>query len=122
MKSLLVIIGLLFCFNIQLSSQFWPNNSWWHSSSNVLENHPTAHFLGGGLVNILVRGPYITKTWRDTPLKRMAWCGAFQGAWEGFQVLEVKQYPLKYGVWDFEAALVGCVTTEGLIAIGKKIF
>jgi hypothetical protein len=100
--------------------QLWPDNSWWHYSSNVLENHPTAHLLGGGLVNLLVRGPWITKSWRNTIPKRLLWCGVFQGAWESFQILEIKGYPFKYGAWDWEAAMVGCTATEGLLKLVGK--
>lgn len=116
------LLALLFAAPASASAQFWPDHDWWHSSPNLLENHPTAHLLGGGAVNVLARGPWITKTWRDTPLKRLAWCGVFQSAWEGFQVLEIKDYPAKVGAWDLGAALVGCAATEGVVALGRKLF
>jgi hypothetical protein len=120
---LMILTGLLLGIAEIGSTQkieLWPDNSWWHSSPNILENHPTAHFLGGGAVDLLARGPWITKSWRNTIPKRLAWCGVFQGAWESFQILEIKSYPFKYGAWDWEAAMVGCVATEGILKLIRK--
>ncbi len=100
--------------------RLWPDSSWWHYSSNIFENHATAHFLGGGAVNLLARGPWIAKSWRNTIPKRLVWCGVLQAAWESFQVLEIKGYPLRSGLWDWEAGMVGCLTTEGLLKLLGK--
>jgi len=120
---LFVLVGISSGIVENIAAQrinLWPDSGWWNSSNNVLENHPTAHLFGGGAVNLLVRGPWIAKGWRNTVPKRLAWCGVFQGAWESFQVLEIKEYSVKYGVWDWEASMVGCLATEGLIKlIGK---
>ena len=120
---LVILVGLLLGIVVFSQAQqisLWPDSAWWHSSKNVLENHPTAHLLGGGAVNLIARGPWVAKSWRNTVWKRLAWCGVLQGAWESFQVLEIKNYPVKSGVWDLEAGMVGCLATEGLLKlIGK---
>lgn len=120
---LLVLIGLLLGISSIGSTQriqLWPDSSWWNYSHNILESHPTAHLLGGGAVNLLARGPWIAKSWRNTVPKRLAWCGVFQGAWEYFQVQEIKGYPVRYAVWDWEFAMAGCVATEGILKLVGK--
>lgn len=121
-RALLVLAVLSAAVCTPARAQFWPNHEWWTAppGCGVLECHPTSHLLGGGAVNLLARGPWITKSWRNTPLKRIAWCGVFQGSWEAFQVLEIKDYPVRTGLWDLEAALVGCAVTEGLLALVQR--
>ena len=98
-------------------AQVIPPHDWWHTSPNVFENPPTAHFLGGFAWDVFARGPWIARPFRDRAWKRIGVCATGGAAWEAFQVLENKSYPFKHGAWDFEATLVGCGTSELLLRV-----
>jgi hypothetical protein len=112
----LYVIALLVC-SCRATAQFWPPHDWWHASPSVIENPPTAHLFGGIGWNAFARGPWIARSFRNTAWKRLAVCGVGGGAWELYQVKEINAYPWKRAAWDWEATMVGCAATEGLLAL-----
>lgn len=76
-----------------------------------------AHFAAGATLDLLVRGPWVAKSWRDTPLKRIALTTMVGASYEIVQAMESElkhQRGPGYGFSpkDLAADFAGAVATE----------
>ena len=85
----------------------------------MLSGDKAQHFVFGGIgVNVLVRGPWIAKSWRDRPAKRLGWCLGIAVAWEVVQAEQAyRDHTLGgsgngIGLLDIGAAMAGCSLAE----------
>jgi hypothetical protein len=93
----------------------FPGRSYWTHGSLFLENQPTAHLAGGMAGDLLVRGPWITKSWRNRPWKRVAWTGVFGFGWQFFLSREDPAHSWRDGAWDIGFNMVGAGLVELLV-------
>jgi len=81
------------------------------------------HFAAGAALDVVVRGPYITDSWRDTPIKRIAWVATIGAAYEGLQYFEARangtlgQPGYGFSLKDLGFDVLGAVAVELMDAI-----
>lgn len=98
----------------------WPDHGWW-TQGRFIDIHPVAHSLGGGAMDIIARGPWIAKSWRDAAWKRLAWAGVIDVGWEYAQIHEFHGgYPTKYAIGDILATLAGAAATDAVLSWVKQ--
>ena len=92
---------------------------WLDPDRQVFARDKAEHFAFGGVgVNLLVRGPWIARSWRDRPAKRLAWCLTLAVAWEIVQIEQAYRDQMLgrpgngFGLLDVGAAMAGCGVAE----------
>ena|ERR1041384_5201395 len=136
--NLFKVLGVLLLLAAPLKAQavhFDPDNKWtcWSCYSH------NAHFMGGVAADIIVRPlPFLTKSWRKSPVGRVALAGIIGTAWELTDVAwcqakgnvahgnVVCDYDQGFGRVDLAYVVAGAITTEvlnfGLKRLFKAIF
>jgi hypothetical protein len=85
MRLLLLVLGLL-CFSPSTAKAQWldPDNCWtcqdsWH------------HFAAGSILDVVVRGPYVSKSWNNRAWKRVLLVAGIGATYEFMQLYEARQ-------------------------------
>ena len=107
-------LGIASIGKAQLIDQTWVNH------------HALIHLATGSGVDLFVHGPWITRSWRNTVAKRVAWSCVVGFSYELYQRYYEGpgngwSYPMKYVWLDTGATCVGALATEGLITVVKKV-
>ena len=121
MKWLLLSLGLL-CLSASTANAQWldPDNCWTCSDSKQ-------HFAAGAILNIAVRGPYVTKSWNNTAYKRILLVAGVGATYELLQYYEARQLgrlgKVGYGFSpkDLVLDVAGATATEVVIWGIRKI-
>jgi len=112
----ILIILLLHFFATPIHGQYldpdvkWDKDQW-------------EHMLAGAVTDILVRGPYINKSWRDTATKRLALVLALSIIYEAYQAKRDEEIGWLgspgggFGLLDIAANLAGAASLEILFHI-----
>jgi len=97
-----------------------------------VKHHAADHIASGFLIDNLARGPWLNKNWNNNAWKRTAWAGSANVVYETIQVIPVLRnafgmkwegkYPTKYVFLDIGAGYISAWVSEGIVAVGKKIF
>ena len=85
------------------------------------------HFVAGAAIDVAVRGPWITKSWRNSALKRIMLTCAVGAAYEGVQMVEAwaeNNSGPGYGFspLDLAATCSGALGMEITVAAVKALF
>ncbi len=76
-------------------------------------HHAVEHLAGGVAVDLLARGPWIARSFRDTAPKRLAWVLVVEGTYEAVQVWQWHgRYPVRYALLDTGAAVTAASLLE----------
>lgn len=86
--------------------------------------HLLAHWLGGGLIALFLRGPWFSPHWVDAIWKRGIWILLFQALWERIQVENwrpsvwgLSTYPWASAIWDVLVTVSAWAFVEGIFAL-----
>lgn len=88
------------------------------------------HAGAGAAIDALVRGPWITRSWRNTPVKRVAWAAAISSLYEALGTVYIAASPdlelgapgYGFSLKDIGAGIVGAVAVELIVGLGKAVF
>jgi len=81
-------------------------------ADNPFRNHPMAHSLGGVGMDLFARGPWIARSWRDRPWKRLAWVAVIGAAWQFQNLKEIQGYSTTYAALDLGTNLLAASLVE----------
>lgn len=114
-RAVLALI-LLLALSRPVSAQLQDNAYFW-------SHHAPGHLAVGGGLDLLVRGPWIARPFRDRPWKRVAWACLVTGLYELTQRVDSHGgYRAFYVAGDTAAGCGGALATELLIAGVRKVF
>jgi hypothetical protein len=86
-----------------------------YGSGDLLRYHPTAHGLGGIGMDLVARGPWFAKSFRDKVWKRLAIVAIGGMAWQFQNLKEIEGYRWDYAVFDVGMDLIGAGAAELLL-------
>lgn len=85
------------------------------------------HFAAGVGLDLLARGPWVARSFRDKPWKRVALTGVVATSWEVLEMFQDRRdgkagHPgYGFGPLDIAATIAGAATTEVLAALVQKV-
>lgn len=71
-----------------------------YGASNPLRYHPTADFLGGVGMDLVARGPWFAKSFRDKTWKRLTIVTIGASFWQYQNLKEIQGYRTDYAAYD----------------------
>lgn len=86
-----------------------------YGSDNLLKYHPTADFMGGVALDIIMRGPWIAKSFRKHWYARLGLAAVGAGYWQFQNLKEIHGYRWDYAAYDFSATVLSAALTDAFI-------
>jgi hypothetical protein len=86
-----------------------------YGASNPLRYHPTADFMGGAALDLIARGPWFAKSFRDRTWKRLTIVGLGAMAWQYQNLKEIPGYRWDYAAYDVGMTLLSAALVERIL-------
>lgn len=82
------------------------------AGGSIFRYHPTADLMGGVAMDLIARGPWFAKSFRDKTWKRLAIVTLGASAWQYQNLKEIQGYRTDYAAFDILATVGSAALLE----------